>query len=608
MKRISKIVVCACAFLIGICVSTYAQNPGETCYKAIPLGKNYKADIGGAKTVWYTAWTYDLPLSVYFIPKKETDPAPEVMMDFGCTPGIYGDPILCMLFCKGAMMSKEIPSYPKLDVDTVEGKFAYVLSMGEKYRDLLLKMGIDYNVQVFIKVTYYAGGHMEIAPNDMFSNCMDGVKFMHLGDTVWVKAQDKKRHVVVPYVQWKNENIVYQWTGTQPCRFIVTSNCKSDVLDDGSDGSILQIQTLNSGEETAVSKKDIKRYVDFVDNQAGMFFVKCYSEGDGVLSIIKEPVPPARGGAIMLNYDQEQLLMAKDTDALFAISQDFEDGTKFSVPTDHIFRMYVDSTPNYIPSKALFTYTFNRVDTGGHDLKLAKADMTKLWAKKNKNDRYLYIRFACTARTTILPTLWTPSECATSTTMIEKNSSITVPNPSYGVKFFRFRYTDWMDGDMIFRWTIRRQDCQIVFGDTCDYEMDDPVHVFYSMSAPKKSGSDTIPRAIAKEEIAKWRDRLDDDGFLYIRFFPGNNAGTMLINSNAPEEQDPTYPASTISMVCEGTKVIVNVSEIQNISVTDLSGTQMDQWSAEPGTPHELNLSPGAYILEGSKEKIAINL
>ena len=165
-----------------------------------------------------------------------------------------------------------------------------------------------------------------------------------------------------------------------------------------------------------------------------------------------------------------------------------------------------------------------------------------------------------------------------------------------------------MDGDMIFRWTIKRQDCQIVFGDTCDYEMDDPVHVFYSMSAPKKSGSDTIPRAIAKEEIAKWRDRLDDDGFLYIRFFPGNNAGTMLINSNAPEEQDPTYPASTISMVCEGTKVIVNVSEIQNISVSDLSGTQMDQWSAEPGTPHELNLSPGAYILEGSKEKIAINL
>ena len=138
--------------------------------------------------------------------------------------------------------------------------------------------------------------------------------------------------------------------------------------------------------------------------------------------------------------------------------------------------------------------------------------------------------------------------------------------------------------------------------------MDDPDHVLYSIAAPQRTSTDTIPVSIPKDEIAKWRDHIDEDGFLYIRFFPGSNAGTMLIDSNAPEEQDPTYPASTISMVCEGTKVIVNVSEIQNISVTDLSGTQMDQWSAEPGTPHELNLSPGAYILEGSKEKIAINL
>ena len=127
MKRIFQIGLCVCAFLMGMCAHAYAQADGTTCYKAIPLGKDFKTTINLPKTEWYTAWTYDLPLSVYFIPVSQSFEPPEVMMDFGCTPGIYGDPILCMLFCKGALMSKEIPNYPKLSTTTVDGKFAYYL-------------------------------------------------------------------------------------------------------------------------------------------------------------------------------------------------------------------------------------------------------------------------------------------------------------------------------------------------------------------------------------------------------------------------------------------------------------------------------------------------
>lgn len=609
MKRISNIVLCACALVIGTCIPAHAQVDGSSCYKAIPLGKDYKINITGPKTVWYSAWTYDLPLSVYFIPEKETDPAPEVMMDFGCTPGIYGDPILCMLFCKGATMAKEIPSYPKLSTTEVDGKFAYYLSMGKKYRDLLLKMGIDYNVEVFVKVTYHAPGHMEIAPDDMFSNCMDSVKFMHLGDTVQVKAKDTERHVVVPYVQWKNENIVYKWEGTKPCHIILTSDCRSDVFADGLDENILKFWDLEPGTESLMTKAQIKHYVDFVDNEAGMFFVKCYSEEKGVLSIVREPVPPARGGAVMLNYDQEQILMANDTNALFAISQDFEDGTKFSVPTNHIFRMYIDSTPNFEPSKALFTYTFNRVDTGGHDLRLTKDEITKLWAKKNKNDRYLYIRFGCTARTTLTPTLWSPSECETKTKLIVKNDSVNLRNPTYYTDYYRIKYVDWVGADMVFTWYVKAASCDVAIADSCEFAVqnNDP-HVRYFFTAQKKTSTAVRPYTVPKEDVAQWKEYVDEDGFLYLRFNSNKYTGYMTIKSDAPAEQDPTYPSSTISMVCEGTKVIVNVSEIQNISITDLSGSPLDQWTAEPGTPHELNLDPGAYILEGNKEKIAINL
>ena len=93
-----------------------------------------------------------------------------------------------------------------------------------------------------------------------------------------------------------------------------------------------------------------------------------------------------------------------------------------------------------------------------------------------------------------------------------------------------------------------------------------------------------------------------------MRFNSNKYAGGMTVKTDAPEEKDPTYPASTIALVCEGTKVMVSVSRSQTIKVFDMAGAKQVEWAAEPGTPHELNLAPGAYMVEGEEEKIAINL
>ena len=80
----------------------YAQDPdGKTCATAIPLGKDYQKQVLNGQEIWYSAWTFDLPLSVYFAPEHgSADPAPIVAMDFSCTSGFYEDSILCSLFCK----------------------------------------------------------------------------------------------------------------------------------------------------------------------------------------------------------------------------------------------------------------------------------------------------------------------------------------------------------------------------------------------------------------------------------------------------------------------------------------------------------------------------
>ena len=86
--------------LLVVGLAANAANEGAICSKAIPLGNDFRETITGAKTVWYVANTFDLPLTVYFAPENESDPAPEVEMDFTCTPGVYTDSILCSLFCK----------------------------------------------------------------------------------------------------------------------------------------------------------------------------------------------------------------------------------------------------------------------------------------------------------------------------------------------------------------------------------------------------------------------------------------------------------------------------------------------------------------------------
>ena len=94
-------------WLLMLGAASYAAQPGTSCANPIPLGKNFQENIvlsgTGTKVVWYTANTFDLPLSVYFVPQNgSSDPKPEVEMDFKCpNEAIYSDSIICSLFCNG---------------------------------------------------------------------------------------------------------------------------------------------------------------------------------------------------------------------------------------------------------------------------------------------------------------------------------------------------------------------------------------------------------------------------------------------------------------------------------------------------------------------------
>ena len=613
MKRLCNI-VWACILLLGTCANAYAGTPGSSCEDAIEMGSDYSAQVRQGQSLWYSAWTFDLPLTVTFAPKYgQGEPAPDVELDFTCTPGIYEDSILCSMFCptsNGGGLHFDMPHNAQLSSKTLDnGTFVYYLALGKQYRDLLLQMGISYNLQVYVKVTYKCAGTISMAPDDLFANCVDGAKFMHLGDTVRVKANDKKRHVIVPYVQWQEDTIRYKWTGTSSCQIAVSNDCDFDPTNT-TDGKILDYAVLQPGDSLTVTAALLAEYVDpnKYRNEAGLYFAKFYSAAPGVIKIIKAPRAQAKANATLLRHGRTYALNANET-AAFAIPKSWDDDTlhtMFTTPTDHVFRMTIATDPDFSEAHTLKVYQFDK-SKNGHSQGVYASEMCGFWDRTT--DQYLYVRFDCSESTTITVDKWQVASCITSTKnyLPVIDTTFVIPSRSNGGNY-RVNYSKIAGGDLTITFSAgqKRQTCAMYIATDCNILLlTDAANVLYSATL---QGGNT-PHTITAEQIASWASRVDQDGYIYMRFNHQLNGQFYLtFESSAPADVDPEYPKTTIAVACEGTTVVVNVSEAQHIAIKSTTDAIVDQWDATPGVAHTLTLPAGKYTLEGENEQIEINL
>lgn len=582
--------------LIG--AMTMNAATGTSCYDAIPLGKDYSETIKGPKTVWYVARTFDLPVKVCFTPTTIDQPAPDVEMDFTCIPGVYEDSILNSLFGKSGStgVTFDMPHKPVLVLEDN----SYCISMGKRYRDLLLQAGISYNVEVYVKVTFKSAGTLSMVPDTEFADCMDGGKFTQLGDTINVLPKDKDRHVILPYVQWSKDSIRYIWQGTAPVSVAIANTCGIDPTD-YTDERIVDRIEMQPGDIVSYTAEEIKYYASFENVQAGMYYGKFYSDAEGVLTVERIPVAPPDGGAILLEYGKTVSINADDTQ-LYALSKDTV-SLRFDSPTEYILRMYVGATADFTPETALATYQY-AVYEGGHTLMLTADELAALWAKTS--GKYLYVRFATNAATTVTPDIWYPSECA-------KKWKEILPGELYieryqrGLVYHKLVYSKWKGGDITIKSAINAA-CPMFIGDTCGFpnNANNP-HIIYAKSITRK-GTLTIPAAT----VSEWADRVDDEGNIYVLFYTGT-AGNVTISSTAPEEQDPEppLPAATIHVACiseANANIEVSVSVAQQLTITNAAGMVVQQWNATTAEAQKLMLKAGTYILKGDNEQITIVL
>ena len=476
------------------------------------MGDNYSATISGAGTVWYSAWTFDLPIKVNFTPTNADAPAPEVELDFTCQQGIYEDSILCSLFCPssdGVAFVMPHKAHLEKEGDT------YTISMGKTYRDLLLKMGISYNVEVYVKVNYKSAGTIALVPDTLFSDCMDEGRFIHLGDTIHVQKEDADTHVVLPYIQWREDSIRYVWNGTAPVTVAVANTCGINPLDN-TDERIVDWFSMQPGDTIKRSADSVKYYAEFENAQAGMYYGKFYSAEQGEMTIERIPVAPPRGNAVLMEYDKPVVIPANSIDSLYAIRHDTLP-IVLNTPTNYAFHMFVGKTHDFDTTQAIADYFFTP-DEEGQVLYMSKTAMTQLWQQASGS--YLYVRFDAPVRTQVTTHKWNPSPCAAKWDLFTPGT-INITPSGQGVTYYRMHYAAWKVSDIQLKSTVN-QACPMLIGDTCLFD-NTSAHVVYQQPISRKGNA-----FISASTIAQWADRVDDEGNLYVRFNT-TGSGTITI-------------------------------------------------------------------------------
>ena len=542
-KKYNRIILFIFALLLAsLSVPAYAQS-GATCEDPILVGTKYRAQISGAGVKWYVVNTFDLPLTVRYYSHDNMAP-PDLYLDFSCTTGVYEDSIICSLFCTDKVGALSLPYHvsPVWKMDAQSNVY-YEISMGEWYRNLLLEHGISYNVEVLIKAVYYGAGEIILSPDAEFSECMETEDWLLLGRALPVAAGDEDTYFIAPYANWSGETVRYIWQGEDSATVVMGTTCDFDPLDEMDDRRI-DVMGMKAGTDTLKhTSEDIAYYMTYMNNpdntaKGGIFYIKVLSTGAGTLKVEQEPIPMPDGGATLLQYGETANVFGNDTSRVYAIPSKWTRAMQFTTPTDHVFRMYVGATADFYTKDAFATYQFDK-SAEGHVLGLLDADMAYLWTYKVANSYYLYVRFECTESTTILPTLWAPSECVTKSKRIQKGQQFEVARNSNEI--YSLYYEEIKGGDMTMEWSSRQTTCPFYIADTCSLSDTNTSRAFYTGSIPKASSTTCL-----EDVVASWEQYVDPDGYLYILFHP-NAKAKITVTTTAPEEEDP--PCNTYDSI-----------------------------------------------------------
>lgn len=533
--------------LVLIATGAVAQT-GLTCDDPIPVGTNYEGKIDGPCTIWYTANTYDLPLRVFFVPDSMgSTKSPEVLIDFTCNPGVYDDPKLDSLINKASVFGVAVPIQFRCGVVDMHGKNVYELSINNSYRDDLSNAGLTYNVPAFVQVNFFESGTITLTPDTIFTSCIEHSQHVKLGDTLDIVPNDSTRAFALPYTNWKNDSIRYVWIGEGDVRvWLAKDNCEftpseSSIYVDG-------YYDINKEQPYKLQPQEIKDAIKDSQN-GGMFFAKVLSSTAGKLVVERIPETPPAGGAILMEYDKPVVVQA-NSNQLYAYPKTWTTATMFQPSLPGEFSMQISNSYRFVDSTGVFVTTFSPSTFDVYAVHITSTNM-KTFAN-NALDKYLYVRFTTDKNITITPHYWDASPCLDNSRPIIANNTFSI-STSGSSTYYRIKYADYAGYDLTVNWEGNSR-VSMYIGDTCQFvNSASNAHVIHNKTINKKTAY-----VIPATTVDSWSDRVDDSGFLYVRF--SSTSGKITFQTEKPEPVIPTDPCVINSIeIKAGDQITLNL-------------------------------------------------
>ena len=516
------------ALVVVLFATSMMAQSGLTCEDAIPVDNSYKAHVEANEELWYTASSYDLPLHVYFSPDSvNTDWGPEVQIDFTCDPGVYNDHKLDSVINILSFLGLELPVEFMCDKVVRDGKVEWDLSIDERYRDQLTEYGLTHNIQAFVKVYFPYSGEIRLTPDTTFQSCMENGHYTVLGDTIDIAANDSSKMIVLPFSEWKDEEVRLVWVGEAPARvWVAEEECHFTPVD----GSVYvkAKYDLDNNTHKVLTPVDMQSAIDSWIG-AGIFYAKVLSDAHGKLVVERIPLGEIQGDAILLKHGEPVSLEANDN-RVFCFPKTWK-STEFLANTQYLMGMHVSNTPEFAVGDAsvIAKYPFSSAD-GQRKLQLSKGDISNLGT--SATDDYLYVRFACNAATTLIPSYWNAPYCIENTILI--SSGETFVSPSSDATVYRMDYKDWAHYDFTVAWG-QRGGLSVYLASYCDFATTDPERLGV-ISVPGNKSITT-----KADVLDAWGETLEVEGFIYIRMSTSRK-GDVTFTSSKPAETDPEKP------------------------------------------------------------------
>lgn len=573
-------------FAAVFAIAAMAQNDGSFCDKTIYVDSTLVQRVEANTTLWFTANTEDLPLTVYFFPDEPMEYGPEVYIDFTCTPGVYEDENIRAIIDLAASVELYFPFGAVAGEVEIDGETVYMMSYERDLLELFLALGIDYSIPVYVSFRSSVAGTMQMSNIKTMTLCTDVCQRVEMRDTLYLQA-DKENLFYFPVTEWKDKNMSFAWTGTAPIRAYLETDCEFDTLTSEytydfateSNGMYTQLVSVNGINNYIRDAEDGNMYVTFVTYEDGQVYVTDYVD-HGSMTIVDcvddfetEAIsfPTSEGGVAMsakasLPYRIESdKLKNKDVRLTWATTEN-----KLAVAYFANFCGFElkASDPDVVDT-IHFAYD--------EELQAMVADipMERMNRIVNRNtDGWLFMQiyrqeagtFAWDTYGNIQP------DCDTKSFLLQPNDSVEMPADYYNTSY-KLVAKDWIGYRHTFTWKSTRQ-AYIFIADSCSFPLAPyNVHVGKYMVV---NPNDSVSMSVDDIEMLN-KDFTDEYGNLYLRL-RSTAPGELVVRqyTNTGLFDNVIINGRDVKLVIINQSLYIQISDATSVEYYDLMGRKVE--------------------------------